>query len=280
MGSLTARGSDTFTYDDRQRLSSYGAGTNYRYNGRGERVRKVDGVGGTTYFHYDEAGHLIAESQPSMLGPVPRYSYVWLDDHPVAVYAHPDALSTPPYASQWLHIHTDHLGTPRAITRPAGHNAVVWRWDFTGSAFGDHAPQPDPDGDGTHFTFNLRFPGQYYDQESGLHYNYFRDYEATAGRYSASDPVGLWGGASSYSYAYNSPLNWFDSRGLTASRAGAPPPPPPPSRNFSPGSGGNAGDRRRATRNFLLNPEDPSTPNLAPGRPRPDDPLNRIRVSH
>jgi RHS repeat-associated protein len=219
-GSLTVRGADTLTYDARQRLSAlsaYGTKATYQHNGRGERVRKsVSGIG-TTYFHYDEAGRLIAESLPSANGPVRRHSYVWLDDRPVAVYVHPHTPLTPtlPYANRWLHLHTDHLGTPRAITQPGANNPVVWRWDFNGSAFGDHAPLTDPDGDGIHFTFNLRFPGQYYDVESGLHYNYFRDYEASTGRYVESDPVGLSGGIASYLYGSAAPMRFVDRAGLT-----------------------------------------------------------------
>ncbi|WP_221282062.1 RHS repeat-associated core domain-containing protein [Chiayiivirga flava] len=214
MGSLTARGTDTFTYDDRQRLSAFGTTASYTYNARGERASKtVAGV--TTQYVYDEAGHLIAELDPSTTPPTALRSYVWLDDRPVAVYAHTGA-----YAAQWLHIHTDHLGTPRAITRPAAANATIWRWDFNGSAFGDHAPHTDPDGDATHFTFNLRFPGQYFDAESGLHYNYFRDYSPPEGRYIESDPIGLVGGISTYSYVRGRPLLLTDPFGLADLRCG------------------------------------------------------------
>jgi len=64
----------------------------------------------------------------------------------------------------------------------------VWRWDS--APFGETAPNEDPDGDLELFTLPLRFPGQYADQETGLHYNYFRDYEPAIGRYVQSDPVG------------------------------------------------------------------------------------------
>jgi len=68
------------------------------------------------------------------------------------------------------YIHADHLGTPRKITRP-NDNRVVWSWES--EAFGNSLPDQNPAGLGN-FVFNLRFPGQYYDAETGLFYNYFR----------------------------------------------------------------------------------------------------------
>jgi RHS repeat-associated protein len=70
-----------------------------------------------------------------------------------------------------------------------------------------------------HVTVNLRFPGQYYDQETGLHYNYFRYYDPETGRYITSDPVGLGGGLNTYAYVGSNPLSWIDSWGLEISYA-------------------------------------------------------------
>jgi RHS repeat-associated protein len=61
---------------------------------------------------------------------------------------------------------------------------------------------------------NIRFPGQYYDQETGLHYNYFRYYDPSTGRYINSDPVGLGGGLNTYAYVGNNPLKYLDFYGL------------------------------------------------------------------
>jgi len=108
------------------------------------------------------------------------------------------------------YVHTDHLGTPRAVTDTTG--TVIWRWDSR--PFGDSPANEDPDGDGIGFTLNLRFPGQYYDAESGLHYNYFRDYDPSTGRYMESDPIGLRGGLNTYLYAKANALGFTDSRGL------------------------------------------------------------------
>ena len=75
------------------------------------------------------------------------------------------------------------------------------------------APNQNPSGLGT-FTYNLRFPGQYYDAETGHNYNYFRDYNPSIGRYIESDPVGLFGGVNTYSYVDGNPVVYFDRYGL------------------------------------------------------------------
>ncbi|EAS1760873.1 RHS repeat-associated core domain-containing protein [Salmonella enterica] len=59
----------------------------------------------------------------------------------------------------------------------------------------------------------LRFQGQYFDEESGLHYNRYRYYEPESGRYISADPIGLRGGLNLYAYVKN-PLTWSDPLGL------------------------------------------------------------------
>jgi RHS repeat-associated protein len=83
---------------------------------------------------------------------------------------------------------------------------------------------------------NLRFAGQYYDAETGLHYNYYRYYDPQSGRYITSDPIGLEGGLNTYSYVGNNPVFDIDPLGLSATLLGPicggsgchfPPPSPP-----------------------------------------------------
>lgn len=201
----------TYGYDERNRLSGLsqpGAGqlAEYRYNGRGERVAKLLPVASANRdFVYDASGRLLGEY--SSTGVVDEI--VWLDDRPIAVIA--NAL---------YYIEADHLGTPRAVIDPV-RNVPVWRWDSVGPSaadsafFGDQVPNADADGDTIVFEFNLRFPGQYFDAEDGMNYNYFRDYDPSTGRYVESDPIGLDGGISTFSYTENNAMTASDPYGLT-----------------------------------------------------------------
>ena len=106
------------------------------------------------------------------------------------------------------YIHTDQLNTPRIITD--ADQAPVWKWDS--DAFGS-TPATEQPGTVPAFVFNLRFAGQYFDRESNLHYNYFRDYDPLTGRYVQSDPIGLDGGINTYAYVGGDPINYFDPWG-------------------------------------------------------------------
>jgi RHS repeat-associated protein len=74
-------------------------------------------------------------------------------------------------------------------------------------------PDENPSGLGT-FDLPLRLPGQYFDKETNLHYNYFRDYDPSIGRYGQFDPIGLRGGINGYAYVSSSPLSFIDAFGL------------------------------------------------------------------
>ncbi len=109
-----------------------------------------------------------------------------------------------PTGANLYYIHNDHLGTLQVFTDENQH--VVWQADY--QPFGEVSESV------TIFANNLRFAGQYFDGESGLHYNYFRDYDPGTGRYLQSDPVGLAGGLNTYAYVGGNPLRFFDPFGL------------------------------------------------------------------
>ena len=104
------------------------------------------------------------------------------------------------------YIHNDHRGAPLVMT-DANKN-VVWRADYAPFGKANVTVQTK--------VLNLRLPGQYFDAETGLHYNYFRDYDPTTGRYLQPDPIGLRGGVNPYVYANNNPLRFTDPLGLAA----------------------------------------------------------------
>jgi RHS repeat-associated protein len=196
-----------FGYDDRNRLAlvqqNLRTVMRYTLNGRGERVRKE--LGGKQAigrdFIYDESGRLLAEYTDRNGG---GKDYVWADDTLVAMYA-TDSQGT----ARLQYVYTDGLGTPRAMTG-AGGKITLWTWPIRQNPFGERAAIGMPD------ALNLRFPGQYYDDETGLHYNYFRDYEPGVGRYVQSDPIGLVGGIGTYVYVGGDPLATADATGLRA----------------------------------------------------------------
>ena len=111
------------------------------------------------------------------------------------------------------YIHADQVNTARVITNAAGTKV----WEADADPFGANLPNENPAGHGT-FVYNPRFPGQYYDRETGLHYNYHRDYDPQTGRYIQSDPIGLAGGINTYAYVEGDPLSFSDPYGLARGR--------------------------------------------------------------
>jgi len=197
-------GNRTFEYNNAGRLWKVYTGgqltATYTYNAQGQRTRKVTSSG-TTIYHYDLSGTLLSETTETG---APIRDYVHMNGVPVAQIDTNGTIDTVSY------LHTDHLGTPRRATNEAGD--VVWSWDS--DAFGQTAANDDPDSDGNSTIINLRFAGQYFDQETKLHYNYFRYYDPSTGRYITSDPIGLAGGLNTYGYVDSNPTNWVDPFGL------------------------------------------------------------------
>jgi RHS repeat-associated protein len=167
----------------------------YTYNALGQRMTKTVG-NVTTLFQYDIAGNLIAELNSS--GQVLR-QHIHVGNVPIA-----QLTRNANGALDIQYVHTDYLGTPTLLTSQSGKVVADIETMPFGESYVDYAA----------VEYNRRFPGQYKDAESGLNYNYFRDYDTSSGRYVQSDPVGLQGGLNTYVYANANPINNIDALGL------------------------------------------------------------------
>ncbi|MFV8784428.1 RHS repeat domain-containing protein [Microbulbifer sp. SA54] len=165
----------------------------YQYNPYGQRIRKQ--TDSATYFlyneegmgaEYDAGGNLIKEYhfKPGM---------PWMTEPLFQRVA----------SGEVYYYQNDHLGTPQRMVDKSG--AVVWEARY--EAFGKAEILAETVGN------NLRFPGQYFDVESGLHWNLFRDYSPGLGRYIQTDPIGLKGGLNSFAYTANNPVALIDPTG-------------------------------------------------------------------
>ncbi|MEN5135631.1 MULTISPECIES: RHS repeat-associated core domain-containing protein [Pseudomonas] len=210
-----------YRYDSQHRLIGLtrpdGTTATYQYDAFGRRIRKtVDGQ--TTEFFW-QGDHLIAESSPTQ-----HRSFIYEPGtfRPLAMLDGKGPKRACPFYYQ-----LDHLGTPQELTDYSGD--IVWSAKY--SAYGkvtslelaseDYLNQP------------LRFQGQYFDDESGLHYNRHRYYDPDVGRYLTPDPVKLAGGLNQYRYVPN-PTGWVDPLGLTSNC----PPPNRPGCEIPDGSNG------------------------------------------
>jgi RHS repeat-associated protein len=223
-GHLVADGlvNSVYNNDGRLAVTRTGKTTVFQFhNGFGQRVAKVSVPGdhSTTfevvpldyatniYYVYDDGGRLLGEYDARSR---PLQETLYLGDTPVVVLRK-STQAGEHERTEVFQIYADHLNTPRVITR-ATDNRIVWRWDSS-DPFGLLPPDEDPTAIGQ-FTYNLRFPGQIYDIETNLHYNYFRDYDPRTGRYLQSDPIGLSGGINTYAYVLNNPISFTDPLGL------------------------------------------------------------------
>ena len=194
-------GEMNFVYDVDNRLirvedESSSVIAEYYYDPFGRRLWKE--VGGTrTYYLYSDEG-LVGEYDATGVE-IKTYGYkpdsTWMTD-PLFMKQ----------GTEYYFYHNDHLGTPMIMTDING--SIVWSAIY--DSFGKAEVQPS-----STIENDLRFPGQYYDSETGLHYNWYRYYEPEIGRYLRTDPIGFLGGdLNLYAYVGNNPVNFVDPWGL------------------------------------------------------------------
>lgn len=212
-GNTVERGSDMLTYDARGRLVGYAGTANatYTVNAAGQRIGKQVGSD-TTAFVYDSDATLLGEYRSDGTAT----EYVHLHGLPVGAVVGTGG------GDEMFALYADHLRTPRSAEH-IDTGWLAWQWPLSGAPFGEDASVAGtsmPTG-AIPFATSLRFPGQYRDAESGLHYNHYRDgYDPSTGRYTQSDPIGLTGGINTYAYAGSSTLMFTDPSGLLFDETG------------------------------------------------------------
>ena len=193
----------SYVYDTDNRLIEVHDASNaiiatYRYDPFGRRLSKTANNQSTYYFYSAEG--LIAEADAN--GQIIQ-SYGYAPGSTFTTNPLWTKLTTAGTATYYTY-QNDHLGKPQKLLNQSG----LTVWSATYDAFGRATVDP-----ASTITNNLRFPGQYADQETGLHYNWMRFYDPTTGRYVTSDPIGLLGGINSYVYVRGNPARWIDPSG-------------------------------------------------------------------
>ncbi len=171
----------------------------YRYDSRGRRVAKQSEINGEV-----EQKRFLWQGLRMLREETPRQSILYLyEPGSYAPLARVDQVEGE--EQKLYYFHTDQIGTPLELTDSDG--KIVWQATYRSWGAIDSLPVKNVEQ-------NLRFQGQYFDSETGLHYNTFRYYDPEVGRFTIQDPVGLSGGTNLYGYVLN-PTNWIDPAGLT-----------------------------------------------------------------
>ena len=218
-------------YNQLVKIENRNGSTEYRYDPLGRRTAKIHNRE-TTVYHWQEDTLAIESTngqnthylfEPGTFEPLAQFQTaspigIEREDKPAEPYSYdPETdplLKIPPEPQEQseaqpelVYYQLDHLGTPIAAHNAKGE--AVWTAEY--EAWGRIRNETVSDGLKANIPF--RFQGQYYDEESGLHYNRFRYYDPEIGRFVSQDPIGFAGSDNFYEYAPN-PIRWVDPYGL------------------------------------------------------------------
>nr|WP_303831033.1 RHS repeat domain-containing protein [Snodgrassella alvi] len=196
----------SYSYNAAERLSKVsndvGELARYEYDPFGRRISKTVN-GETTYYIYSSEGLIAELDQNGRM----RIAYGWQPNS--------DWGTSPLWQANlsdgqtlknagYHYLITDHIGTPQLAINGVGEQS----WKINSDVFGNSELDAN-----NFITMNLRFPGQYYDAETGLSYNYYRYYDPKTGKYIQNDPIGIAGGINTYEYVGANPLIYTDPNG-------------------------------------------------------------------
>jgi RHS repeat-associated protein len=231
-----------YTINNAGRIRTLGIGpvlaTTYTYDGMQKlRVKAQTTPVSTTHYIWDAFGHIIAEHASA--GGVQK-EYIWLGDTPLAVFE----------GANLFYVHPDNLDRPVMMTNNNIGQTIAWQARY--DPFGNPVTVTSA------ITNNQRLPGQWFQIEDGLAYNWHRTYDPTIGRYTQADPLGFVDGPSVYGYAGSSPVMNADPEGLRMFR----PQPRGPYQRYP----------RLAPRDPPVLPDLPGSPNIC----TPDNPTGKM----
>lgn len=190
---------DTLTYNQANQLATatLSLSATYKYDYAGERLQKTESGSNPVVYQYGQAARELLSENDLHSGQVA--DYIYLNGTPIG--------EINPATAKFYCTHTDRLGTPQKLTD----STKAVDWNATYQPFGNTVSFS-----GTLTNQSIRLPGQYFDPETGMNHNGFRDYAGSLTRYVESDPIGLAGGMNTDQYAKNNPFKYIDTNGQDA----------------------------------------------------------------